>query len=74
MMGLRGKSMNPMTFGNMTHPNLLYPTGLQDAVCSEVRYIHACRIHMYTYYYTLTDLVIAARMKTRPHVSGLSGL
>ena len=21
MMGLRGESMNPMTFGNMTHPN-----------------------------------------------------
>ena len=22
MMGLRGESMNPMTFGNMTHPNV----------------------------------------------------
>ena len=36
MMGLRGESMNPMTFGNMTHPNhtctlgivLLCPYGL----------------------------------------------
>ena len=23
MMGLRGESMNPMTFGNMTHPNVV---------------------------------------------------
>ena len=25
MMGLRGESMNPMTFGNMTHPKAYVP-------------------------------------------------
>ena len=31
MRGLRGESMNPMTFGNMTHPN--------DALRREIEYV-----------------------------------
>ena len=29
MMGLRGESMNPMTFGNMIHPKLSIRKGVQ---------------------------------------------